>query len=98
MPRTCVEDVHSLCTLGLVGVGGRAVAALSSELELGDGDEEEEEVVEEVVSSPVSTLEIRFAIRTLSICAMEMMFPWPRICVAAFMVISGVSSSSSHVS
>lgn len=36
----------------------------------------------------------RFAILTLSICAIEMMLPFPRTCVAALIVISGTSSSS----
>lgn len=43
---------------------------------------------------PFSMLAMRFAILALSICAMEMMFPFPRICVAALMVISGISPSS----
>ena len=84
-PLTCVVDVCSLL-VGVIGVGGRAVV-LSSPSGLF------ELTVLSVGSWPLSTVDMRFAIRTLSICAMEMMFPWPRICVAALMMISGVSSS-----
>ena len=86
-PLTCVVDVCSLL-VGVIGVGGRCAVVVSSPcsvlfvlagLSVG--------------SWPLSTVDMRFAIRTLSICAMEMMFPWPRICVAALMMISGVSSS-----
>lgn len=45
-------------------------------------------------SSQLSTLVMRFAIRTLSICAIEMMLPCPLICVAALITISGVWSPS----
>lgn len=49
-----------------------------------------------LTSLPVvfSITAIRFAIRTLSICAIDMIFPFPLTCVAALIVISGVSSSS----
>lgn len=72
--------------MGVNGVMGRSPTL--DVLEVASLEEEQG-----LIAFPASTVVIRFAIRTLSICAMEMMFPWPRICVAAFMVISGVSLS-----
>lgn len=70
------------------GVGcGHAAAATSASFCRGDGGS--------TVGSPLRMVETRFAMRTLSICAMDIMFPWPRTCVAALMVTSGVSSSPS---
>ena len=86
-PLTCVVDVCSLL-VGVIGVGGRCAVVVSSPCSVLFVS-----VVLSVGSWPLSTVDMRFAIRTLSICAMEMMFPWPRICVAALMMISGVSSS-----
>lgn len=81
MPRTCVLDVCSGGAVASVGgLGGvRGLVASSS------GG---------VLASQLSMLVMRFAIRTLSICAIEIMLPWPLICVAALITISGVQSWS----